>query len=269
MSTLPLLQEFERLSKDPSICQSLQSSLVPVVAVQQRQTWDCGLACAAMVLSLFYRPFPSLDSLETMCGTQSVWTIDLAHLLRRCFHSGNGSSKNLSLLLTTTYLGLNPAHKKEKFYAKHVEKDYFRVNSLFKQAESDQISVCKRSVSALELKWTVSSGRFLVVVLVDKRKLGILHGSSSSSNSNTIVESEGYIGHFILVHGYDSTTDCYFIRDPAMLEYTAGSSALARASEQQQTVSADQLEVARLAHGTDEDMLFIELPRKITSRHSF
>ncbi|KAG7674086.1 hypothetical protein Ndes2526B_g02428 [Nannochloris sp. 'desiccata'] len=265
MSTLSLLQEFEKLSKDPSISRPLPSSLVPVVAVQQRQTWDCGLACAAMVLSLFYRPSPSLESLEAMVGTQSVWTIDLAYLLRRCFHVKNQLNKNFHfcLLLTTTYLGLNPAYKEEKFYAKHMDKDHSRVNSLFKQAESDQIAVLKRSISALELKWTISIGRFLVVVLVDKGKLGIPNGKcsgSSSIRSDTIEESVGYIGHFILVHGYDSTTDCYFIKDPAVLDIAA--------SEQQQMVSAGQLEVARLAHGTDEDMLFIELPSKFTVRHS-
>jgi len=152
-----------------------------------------------------------------------------------------------------------------------MKKDHPRVNSLFKQAQSDQISVLKRSISALELKWTVSSGRFLVVVLVDKGKLGILY-EKGSSNSIEIEDSLEFVGHFILVHGYDSTTNCYFIKDPAVLNYAGGSSsssrASARASVQQQMISVDQLEVARLAHGTDEDLLFIELPSKMTARHS-
>jgi Guanylylate cyclase len=251
MGTLSLLEEFEKLGRDPSISSQFPSSHVPVLFVLQRQTWDCGLACVSMVLSLFYRPSPSLESLETLCGTQSVWTIDLAYLLRRCFHA--------PIILTTTYLGLNPAYKEEKFYAKHMDKDDARVKNSFAQAEKNGISVHQRSVTAIELKFAVSSGRYLVVVLVDKGKLGTLIENTS--------ESMGYIGHFILLHGYDSTTDCYIIKDPAG-PFDVGSTSRAAAQQQHDKVSAQQLEVARLAHGTDEDLLFIELPTNITSRHS-
>jgi hypothetical protein len=241
-----LLDEFERLSKDIPTSLTFPSSLVPVVFVQQRHTWDCGLACAAMILSLFYRPSPSLESLQTLCGTQSVWTIDLAYLLRRCFHA--------PITLTTTYIGLNPAYKEEKFYEKHIDKDHTRVSELFKTAESNKITVLERSVSAVGLKIAVSSGKFLVVVLVDKGKLGNI--------AHTATEITGYIGHFILIHGYDCITDSYFIKDPATIDLVA-----AQGSEQHK-VSTAQLEVARLAHGTDEDILFIELPNNIATRHS-
>ncbi len=243
MEKISLLQEFEKLGENPQGFES--SSLIPVHAIGQKQFWDCGIACAAMVLSLYYRPSPSLESLETLASTQSVWTIDIAMLLRRCFHS--------PLFLFTSYIGLNPAYVDEKFYSKHMDKDRDRVNSLFKQAESNKISVVKRSVSAAELKFAVCSGRYLVIVLVDKGKLGGVE-----------IESIGYIGHFILLHGYDNATNSYYIKDPAAAAATmtdSGGGGL-------QMVSVEQLEVSRLAHGTDEDLLFIELPSHIVARHS-
>mmetsp|Transcript_34511 Transcript_34511/g.48165 ORF Transcript_34511/g.48165 Transcript_34511/m.48165 type:complete len:135 (-) Transcript_34511:609-1013(-) len=62
--------------------------------VLQEEDWDCGLACALMVLrALQYsmssiqggsgrRALPSMKELRERCETQSIWTIDLAHLLR-------------------------------------------------------------------------------------------------------------------------------------------------------------------------------------------
>ncbi|KAJ1074186.1 hypothetical protein K5549_019778, partial [Capra hircus] len=58
---------------------------LPVPVIQQLSHWDCGLACSRMVL----RYLGQLDdaeferALQELRLTRSIWTIDLAYLMRR------------------------------------------------------------------------------------------------------------------------------------------------------------------------------------------
>lgn len=217
----------------------LNDSSIYVPLICQEQSWDCGLACVAMVLSALEASPPPLATLYDLCGTTSVWTIDLAHILRR---------SGALVSLTTTYMGPNPAYRDEKFYAEHLQHDMSRVTALFGLAESNGIHVHHYSVTGEQLRWTMASSRYLVVALVDKSKL-----MKCLSTKDT-----PYTGHFILLHGYDRLKDEYLVKDPA-----AGD-ALTR-------VPAERLEAARTAYGTDEDLLFIKLPTPdfgMDSRHA-
>ena len=52
--------------------------------VRQSHNWDCGVACALMALRALRAQGAEGDLVQhmrRMCGTTSVWTIDLAHLL--------------------------------------------------------------------------------------------------------------------------------------------------------------------------------------------
>ena len=51
-----------------------------------------------------------------------MWTIDLAHLLRRF---------GLAVEFTTVTLGANPAYARERFYREHLRRDCARVERLF------------------------------------------------------------------------------------------------------------------------------------------
>jgi len=53
----------------------------------------------------------------------SIWTVDLAYLLRR---------SGLSVELTTITLGANPEYASEGFYKEHMEEDGSRVERLFR-----------------------------------------------------------------------------------------------------------------------------------------
>ena len=83
---------------------------------------DCGLACVLMVLKTLKVSLPSLAELHQLCGTTSVWTIDLAHLL---------SSFGIPVAFTTCTLGANPAYAREGFYMEQLPNDELRVQSLF------------------------------------------------------------------------------------------------------------------------------------------
>jgi len=143
--------------------------------VRQAFNWDCGLACCLMVLRALGVADASLSSLRERCQTKSIWTIDLAHLL-----AGFGAEVHFS----TVTLGANPGFAGESFYAGSMAEDERRVERLFREADAAGICVQCRSIPAAELASLVASGSFLVVALVDKRRLsqgwetGGSHGQS-------------------------------------------------------------------------------------------
>ncbi len=56
------------------------------------------------------------------CCPRSIWTIDLAHLLRRF---------GMEVVFCTITLGANPAFSSEAFYAENMPEDEARVQQLF------------------------------------------------------------------------------------------------------------------------------------------
>lgn len=215
-----------------NILPSAQHSLPPVAPahIHQGQRWDCGLACVAMVLSLFAPP-PSLEELQRLCGTTSVWSIDLAHLLSRCGVPDP--------VLCTTFAGVRPDYNNETFYAPHMATDTARVTQLFETAAAAGVNVVCISVTAVELRWALSVGGYVAIALVDKTIL-------LAPNPIESLRKSSYTGHYVLLYGYDNDTDSILIRDPA-----------APGTER---LSATRLEAARKAHGTDEDLVFVAVP---------
>jgi hypothetical protein len=147
--------------------------------VRQTHNWDCGLACALMVLKALVNKAdadPSqarlprahaarradLPTLRRMVKTQSVWTIDLAHLL--------ASFELCDVAFYTVTLGANPAFSTETFYRDSIEDDASRVRALFENAADDGVLVEKRSVCVGNLKRWAASSEWILVVLVDKAR---------------------------------------------------------------------------------------------------
>ena len=148
--------------------------------VRQTHNWDCGLACALMVLKALVNQAdadPSqarlprahaarradLPTLRRMVRTTSVWTIDLAHLL--------ASFELCDVAFYTVTLGANPAFSTETFYRDSIEDDASRVRALFENAAENGVLVEKRSVCVGNLKRWAASSEWIQIVLVDKRAL--------------------------------------------------------------------------------------------------
>jgi Guanylylate cyclase len=204
---------------------------IHVQQIAQLYEWDCGLACVRMCLSVLLDQAPSLQTLVALCRTTSVWTIDLAHILR---------SYSMRVIVTTTCVGANPSYKSAAFYASQIDGDIDRVNRLFSMAETAGISVIKTSISPAQLKRILLSGRYLAICLVDKAKL--LYNDSAGNTQ--------YTGHYILLHGFDSTTDSFYYKDPAL--YRNAGSYTGR-------LSSLVLDMARQSYGTDEDLIFVSI----------
>ncbi|XP_013924844.1 PREDICTED: protein GUCD1 isoform X3 [Thamnophis sirtalis] len=124
-----------------------------VPALQQLYHWDCGLACSRMALRYlnllndedFQRAVRDLQL------TKSIWTIDLAYLMR---HFG------VKHLFCTQTLGVDKGYKNQSFYRKHFDIEENRVNQLFAQAKACKVLVEKRTF--LARGWQMATQRTTV-----------------------------------------------------------------------------------------------------------
>ena len=251
--------------------------------VKQTYNWDCGLACVLMVVRALGASAHHCDlrTLRQLCRTTSIWTVDLAYLLRRF---------GADVTFTTVTMGANPAYESESFYRDNLREDCERVDALFEGARANGISIERRSLSLDAIKAHAGGGEYLVILLVDKPKLGVkprdamvlpepcenergrrgsdvklgwLTGAagkpaawgardlrsgdripSASTFGNGTAPSRGYTGHYIVVCGYNPVDGEFLCRDPA-------------SHVRDLIITAENLEKARRAFGTDEDILLV------------
>jgi hypothetical protein len=190
-----------------------------------------------------------LASLRAAVGTRSVWTIDVAHLLARA---------GLPVTLTTVTPGANPAYEGEAFYSPTLARDAARVARLVAAAPAAGVDVQRRRVTAGELGARLLGGEEAVVALVDRRALAAAWppsgawggggGGALSASSSSTTSSSGYMGHYVVLCGYDPATHTFALRDPA-----------AHAGPAPLRVPGAALDAARTAFGTDEDLLIVRV----------
>lgn len=213
-----------------------RTQFVKVPHVQQLCSWDCGLACVLMVLKTLGIGGHDIKSLGELCCTSSIWTVDLAHLLRLF---------DVDVAFLTVTIGANPSFAVETFYKENMEEDGERVNKLFEKAPQVGIQVQWRSISAQELSMLILSGQYLAIALVDKQKL-CYPWLEELCLSDCCGITTGYTGHYVVICGYDMDSDEFEIRDPA-------------SSSEHGRISSHALDEARKSFGTDEDILLISL----------
>ncbi|KAJ1674851.1 hypothetical protein EV182_002433 [Spiromyces aspiralis] len=219
------------------------SRMHPVQKVLQQNTWDCGLACVCMILRAFGYVTCTISELCRQCSSSSIWTIDLAYLLRRYIDA--------DFTYYTTYWGTNPDYIKMDFYKGDYTDDTIRVSKLFARASQEDIRILCMSLSLLDLKRFLVSRRFVAIILVDAQHLRCEQCSSQSRTSATkgllrLFSRQEYIGHFVLAYGYITAKDEFLIRDPAM-------------ADEYCVVKSSTLEHARTRPGTDNDCIIIKL----------
>ena len=207
----------------------LQVASVP--HVRQSYSWDCGLACILMVLRIGGL-MVTLDDLMVICGTRSVWTVDLAYLLHHF---------RFEFEFTTLTLGVKPEYSAEDFYKHDIDVDARRVNRLFEGAVSHGITVRESALTIAEITSQVGRG-CMFIVLIDKRYLPCTTCGNMLKRMVQQRTSAGFVGHYVLVYAFNPARQLLHIKDPA-------------ASANQCTVKVKDFENARKAFGTDEDLL--------------
>lgn len=205
---------------------------------QQIQHWDCGITCLRMVLTAFGRRFTT-DQLQRICGTKSIWTVDLANIL---FQIG------IPFTFYTVTLGIRPEYINEAFYHA-LDDDRQRVNNLFEMLISvDHGVLVQRIVTNQDLVELVSR-RYFVIALVDANLLPCDVCGHVLAREEISASRKAYCGHYVVLCEYDSQNDQFYFLDPRA--YHSGYC----------RVPTKALESARKAFGTDEDLIAVPDPR--------
>ncbi|XP_003974771.1 protein GUCD1 isoform X1 [Takifugu rubripes] len=217
--------------------------LLNVPTIQQQYHWDCGLACSKMVLR-YLHPV-SEEDFEKTCWelklTQSVWTIDLAYLMRHL---------DIRHCFCTQTLGVDKGFRTQSFYKKHFDTEEDRVNKLFQNAESKGVVVKKCSVSVQEIQAHLEQGH-VAIVLVNAVVLKCEDCSSPVKyccflpvGQKCFCRKPEYQGHFIVLCGFNKTTGSIYYNNPAYFDRVC-------------CTSFQNFEDAWRSYGTDEDILFV------------
>lgn len=205
----------------------LQPAL-PVVHSRQVGSWDCGLACANMVLRAFAVPTADAQDLYR-CKIRSIWTVDLAHML---------AARGCNVCFCTRFLGANPGYSKEVFYRTHMSADRVRVDRLFREAAGAGIVVRQTRVPWQSLRDALAGGCHLVVLLVDKWRL------KDSPGCLCGLVDPCYTGHYVVLSAFDADRGVFVVQDPAC-------------SGESRCMDPASLDRARCCFGTDEDLLLV------------
>ncbi|XLR33782.1 hypothetical protein S83_061682 [Arachis hypogaea] len=173
----------------PSLC---RSRFVDVPHVNQIYTWDCGLACASMVLKTIGVNDRDIQALAELCCTNSVWTVDLAYLLQKFF---------VAFSYFTVTFGANPNFSVESFYKEELPNNLVRLDMLFQKAVESGIGIQCRSISGREISILILSGKYIAIALVDQSKLRYRRNLSLQLHYNTFFVYNFFLDHVIILAG--------------------------------------------------------------------
>lgn len=214
-----------------------------VPLIQQSYHWDCGLACARMVLQYLdlLHEDEFQNAMKELQLTKSIWTIDLAYLMH---HFG------VQHRFCTQTLGVDKGYKNQSFYRKHFDAEENRVNQLFAQAKTRGVNVEKRSVTIQELQNHLSQGHVAIVLvnavllLCDLCPSRVKYCCFLPIGQKCFCRSSDYQGHFIILCGYKKSSGSLFYNNPGYADRLC-------------RTSITNFEEARCSYGTDEDILLI------------
>ncbi|KAJ3117258.1 guanylyl cyclase domain-containing protein 1 [Phlyctochytrium bullatum] len=152
--------------------------------IPQIEHWDCGLACLSMVLHGAYSSGLIADDPDTTSPARlrallaaagagdSIWTIDLAYILR---HFGVED-----FTFYTSYIGVNFNYSSKHFYRENITVDRQRVHTLFAEAQDCGVRVVPVVLSLDDMRRFLLSDRYAIVILVNLNKLKCRLCSKSS-----------------------------------------------------------------------------------------
>lgn len=196
----------------------------------QKHNWDCGLACCAMIMKWFDMDSSWLYDHELAQLEVPLWTIDLLLLLEEI---------GIAVQLRTKAIGVQLHHASLPWYCRTLSAEQDRVNQQFAKAQAKGLDISQEPLSLHELRGLAGRSDCMVVLLVNGISLRGEHEHEPDSD-----RALSYEGHFVVLTGFDASTDSFTFLDPA-----------AAAAAGPQTISAAALETCRTHPGTDEDAL--------------
>ncbi|CAL6412416.1 unnamed protein product [Bathycoccus prasinos] len=244
------LSSQQRCVNSASIAHTARRLRLPFV--QQKRSWDCGLACALMILRELSKGFEEeknavkkvhlRDLKAFLKGEESVWSIDIALALRAF------GAKRVHFY--TTEIGVKRQYKNERFYEKTFEMDAKRVKRAFAIAREKESGIEVRLVEGgMKDEWMErevgEKSEKMLIVLVDK--IVLENGYDDENGANDEFRDHhrshnGFVGHYVCVVGVKG--DSFIIQDPARPEVVRVRKAV--------------LHRARKSFGTDEDCIVVD-----------
>lgn len=166
----------------------------------------------------------------------SVWTVDLLLLLH-----ARGVSASLHSLQV---LGATAAHASlGRFYTDVLALDGPRVAAQFEAARALGLSVREEGVPLAAICERLARRDALCIVLVDLRALACLRCCGAKAVPAAAASS--FSGHYIVLTDFCTASETFSYMDPAK-------------DEERCTMRAADLDAARKATGTDEDVIIVD-----------
>eukprot|EP01063_Lacrimia_lanifica_P025106 TRINITY_DN32892_c0_g1_i1.p1 TRINITY_DN32892_c0_g1~~TRINITY_DN32892_c0_g1_i1.p1 ORF type:complete len:292 (+),score=67.59 TRINITY_DN32892_c0_g1_i1:62-877(+) len=251
-----------------------------VVAVRQRGDFDCGLACAAMVVLTVARRYrvgggvTAEDVFEDYAArtnhNTSIWTIDVFDFLD-AWLDRLGAADRVEMAYLTTTLGCNSEYKHDPFYSTDYSDDEQRVTRLFADALGRDKVVRREALPLRDLLAFLSDPSSLAVVLVDAAVLArrARAPSALATTAQAVVGAfarlfagcgcaqllapdlaphppAAFQGHYVVATAFDSMGGrVVTLYNPA--------------TRAPQVVPVDVFDAARTAFGTDYDVITVRL----------
>ena len=127
-----------------------------------------------MILQSLCLDYGKITDLHELLDTTSIWTIDLAYLLKR-FRIQDFSIHFLFIIyisyyilaMYTSYIGINLQHAHKKFYKESLSLDRKRIHSLFANASDRQIRIVPLILDLDDIKRFLFSCRYCIILLVN------------------------------------------------------------------------------------------------------
>ncbi|KAL5660247.1 hypothetical protein ACJX0J_027372, partial [Zea mays] len=142
--------------------------------------------------------------------------------------------------LVFTFFHVDLQMKLEAPKPEQLQEDIDRVDELFGKALDVGISIQCRSITAYDIAFLLLSGHCIAIALVDKSKLNLPCMSDYDVQQHN--DEPDYMGHYVVIFGYDAD-DCEFeIRYPA-------------SARKRERVTMKSLDEAQKSFGKDEDIL--------------
>ena len=155
---------------------------------------------------------------------------------------------NMRFVFLTKTIGADPDFAALPYYSEEMLEDQLRVNRLFKRSHLENVPILHQTLHIRYLRRICLSSCCLVILLVDGRKLRMLNTDDVTwilcyLNIDLGIGDEfGYVGHYVMLSGYDERTRRFHIHDPTEGCYW---------------ISETTLDAARVSYGTDEDTIIV------------
>eukprot|EP01129_Flabellula_baltica_P017069 TRINITY_DN9347_c0_g1_i1.p1 TRINITY_DN9347_c0_g1~~TRINITY_DN9347_c0_g1_i1.p1 ORF type:complete len:226 (+),score=48.90 TRINITY_DN9347_c0_g1_i1:34-678(+) len=205
----------------------------PIPPLSQRDQNDCGMTCLMMILKYRHIHTHYDDLLNTYLPDQHehLWSIQIPFILRDL-------DPDLEVVYYTTSFGVSDGYHED-------DQDVVqRIDALFFEAKAKGMPVIVRSLTNRYLIEHVLEGN-VAIVLVNYSFLRLDLFDKIKASCFPVETFTEFVGHYLVICGYDPNTDEFLYRDPAVPD------------EEFLRVDSSILHNARTSPGTDEDLIFI------------